>query len=94
MVAIAPKLEAQAQSVAAARVEVLLEEAPKYINCQKQLPQHQMNQIADQSTLQIVVEKLSKTINEEHLREIFGRYGTIRDLDLPISRQCRSFPDS
>ncbi|KAI8627794.1 RNA-binding domain-containing protein [Xylariaceae sp. FL1651] len=35
----------------------------------------------------IVVEKLSKTIHEEHLREIFGRYGTIRDLDLPISRQ-------
>ncbi|KAI3321579.1 RNA-binding domain-containing protein [Xylariaceae sp. AK1471] len=35
----------------------------------------------------IVVEKLSKTINEDHLQEIFGRYGTIRDLDLPISRQ-------
>ncbi|GAP90222.1 putative RNA recognition domain-containing protein [Rosellinia necatrix] len=35
----------------------------------------------------IVVEKLSKTINEEHLYEIFGQYGTIRDLDLPMSRQ-------
>ncbi|KAI1427120.1 hypothetical protein F5Y12DRAFT_197968 [Xylaria sp. FL1777] len=35
----------------------------------------------------IVVEKLSKTINEGHLYEIFGQYGTIRDLDLPMSRQ-------
>ncbi|KAK5636907.1 hypothetical protein RRF57_012619 [Xylaria bambusicola] len=35
----------------------------------------------------IVVEKLSKTINEDHLYEIFGQYGTIRDLDLPMSRQ-------
>ncbi|KAI1261657.1 RNA-binding domain-containing protein [Xylariaceae sp. FL1019] len=35
----------------------------------------------------IVVEKLSKNINEEHLQEIFGRYGPIRDLDLPMSRQ-------
>ncbi|KAI1307499.1 hypothetical protein F5Y03DRAFT_352487 [Xylaria venustula] len=35
----------------------------------------------------IVVEKLSKTINERHLYEIFGQYGTIRDLDLPMSRQ-------
>ncbi|KAI1328654.1 hypothetical protein F5Y16DRAFT_146219 [Xylariaceae sp. FL0255] len=35
----------------------------------------------------IVVEKLSKNIREEHLDEIFGRYGSIRDLDLPISRQ-------
>ncbi|KAI2632871.1 RNA-binding domain-containing protein [Xylaria nigripes] len=35
----------------------------------------------------IVVEKLSKTINEDHLYEIFGSFGTIRDLDLPMSRQ-------
>ncbi|KAI0393080.1 RNA-binding domain-containing protein [Xylariaceae sp. FL0594] len=35
----------------------------------------------------IVVEKLTKTINEDHLYEIFGQYGTIRDLDLPMSRQ-------
>ncbi|TRX88960.1 hypothetical protein FHL15_010188 [Xylaria flabelliformis] len=35
----------------------------------------------------IVVEKLSKTINEDHLYEIFGQFGTIRDLDLPMSRQ-------
>ncbi|CAJ2504580.1 Uu.00g119740.m01.CDS01 [Anthostomella pinea] len=37
--------------------------------------------------LQIVVEKLTKTINEEHLREVFGQYGPIRDLDLPFNRQ-------
>ncbi|KAH9883985.1 major facilitator superfamily domain-containing protein [Xylariomycetidae sp. FL2044] len=36
---------------------------------------------------EIVVEKLTKTINEEHLREIFGQYGQIRDLDLPVNRQ-------
>ncbi|KAI2465452.1 RNA-binding domain-containing protein [Annulohypoxylon bovei var. microspora] len=35
----------------------------------------------------IVVEKLTKTINEEHLREIFGQYGPIRDLDMPVNRR-------
>ncbi|OTB02837.1 hypothetical protein M426DRAFT_24272 [Hypoxylon sp. CI-4A] len=35
----------------------------------------------------IVVEKLTKTINEDHLHEIFGQYGPIRDLDMPINRQ-------
>ncbi|KAI9836077.1 MAG: hypothetical protein M1819_001691 [Sarea resinae] len=35
----------------------------------------------------IVVEKLTKNVKEGHLREIFGAYGSIRDLDLPINRQ-------
>ncbi|KAI1101291.1 RNA-binding domain-containing protein [Jackrogersella minutella] len=35
----------------------------------------------------IVVEKLTKTINEDHLHEIFGQYGPIRDLDMPMNRQ-------
>jgi len=35
----------------------------------------------------IVVERLTKTINEDHLREIFGEYGRIRDLDLPMNKQ-------
>ncbi|KAK7962870.1 uncharacterized protein PG986_003695 [Apiospora aurea] len=35
----------------------------------------------------IVVEKLTKNINEDHLREVFGQYGPIRDLDLPMNRQ-------
>ncbi|KAH6887976.1 hypothetical protein B0T10DRAFT_64640 [Thelonectria olida] len=34
----------------------------------------------------IVVERLSKNINEQHLQEIFGQFGRIKDLDLPINR--------
>ncbi len=39
---------------------------------------------------QIVVERLTKNVNEDHLWEIFGHYGHIRDLDLPLNRQCTS----
>ncbi|RDW66940.1 hypothetical protein BP5796_09689 [Coleophoma crateriformis] len=35
----------------------------------------------------VVIEKLTKNVNEDHLREIFGTYGTIRDLDMPMNRQ-------
>lgn len=38
--------------------------------------------------LQIVVERLTKNVHEGHLREIFGAYGLIRDVDLPMNRQC------
>lgn len=38
---------------------------------------------------QIVVEKLTKNVNEAHLREIFGSYGSISDLDMPMNRQCK-----
>ncbi|OLN96367.1 RNA-binding protein with serine-rich domain 1-A [Colletotrichum chlorophyti] len=34
----------------------------------------------------IVVERLTKNINESHLEEIFGQYGRIKDLDLPVNR--------
>ncbi|KAM0669197.1 hypothetical protein ACQRIU_002759 [Beauveria bassiana] len=34
----------------------------------------------------IVVERLSKTINDDHLYEIFGKFGRIKDLDLPVNR--------
>ncbi|KAB5528944.1 hypothetical protein GE09DRAFT_1149035 [Coniochaeta sp. 2T2.1] len=34
----------------------------------------------------IVVERLTKNVNEDHLYEIFGQYGQVLDLDLPISR--------
>ncbi|ENH65538.1 RNA-binding protein with serine-rich domain 1-A [Fusarium oxysporum f. sp. cubense race 1] len=34
----------------------------------------------------IVVERLSKNINEQHLYEIFGQFGRIKDLDLPMNR--------
>lgn len=39
-------------------------------------------------TLQIVVEKLTKNVNESHLREIFGAYGSIQELDMPMNKQC------
>ncbi|AEO64875.1 uncharacterized protein THITE_2030109, partial [Thermothielavioides terrestris NRRL 8126] len=35
----------------------------------------------------IVVERLTKNVNEDHLYEIFGQYGEIDDLDLPVNRQ-------
>ncbi|KAL1874341.1 hypothetical protein VTK73DRAFT_473 [Phialemonium thermophilum] len=35
----------------------------------------------------IVVERLTKNVNEDHLYEIFGQYGEIKDLDLPVNRQ-------
>ncbi|KAF4849738.1 RNA-binding protein with serine-rich domain 1 [Colletotrichum siamense] len=34
----------------------------------------------------IVVERLTKNINEGHLEEIFSQFGPIKDLDLPINR--------
>lgn len=37
----------------------------------------------------IVVERLSKNINEEHLYEIFGQFGPVKDLDLPMNRTCK-----
>jgi hypothetical protein len=39
---------------------------------------------------QIVVEKLTKNVNRGHLDEIFGKYGKIQDLDLPMNHQCMS----
>ncbi|RDL41476.1 uncharacterized protein BP5553_01455 [Venustampulla echinocandica] len=36
---------------------------------------------------EVVVEKLTKNVNEDHLREIFSTYGQIRDLDIPMNRQ-------
>lgn len=41
---------------------------------------------------QIVVERLSKNINEQHLYEIFGQFGRVKDLDLPINRNCELVP--
>ncbi|OBT56931.1 hypothetical protein VE04_03016 [Pseudogymnoascus sp. 24MN13] len=36
---------------------------------------------------QIVVERLTKNINENHLRELFGSFGEIIDMDMPMNRQ-------
>ncbi|PHH77694.1 hypothetical protein CDD80_300 [Ophiocordyceps camponoti-rufipedis] len=38
------------------------------------------------SGTKVVVERLSKNVRESHLREIFGHYGPIQDLDLPFNR--------
>jgi RNA-binding protein with serine-rich domain 1 len=35
-----------------------------------------------------VVEKLTKNVTEAHLREIFGSYGRIESIDLPLNKQC------
>ncbi|OBT83668.1 hypothetical protein VE02_07647 [Pseudogymnoascus sp. 03VT05] len=35
----------------------------------------------------IVVERLTKNINENHLRELFGSFGEIIDMDMPMNRQ-------
>ncbi|OWP03761.1 hypothetical protein B2J93_7248 [Marssonina coronariae] len=34
----------------------------------------------------VVIEKLTKNVNESHLREIFSTFGQIRDLDMPMNR--------
>jgi RNA-binding protein with serine-rich domain 1 len=39
--------------------------------------------------IQIVVERLTKNINENHLRELFGSFGEIVDMDMPMNRQCK-----
>jgi RNA recognition motif-containing protein len=38
---------------------------------------------------QIVVEKLTRNVNEAHVREIFGRFGDIEAIDMPLNRQCK-----
>lgn len=37
-----------------------------------------------------MVEKLTKNVTEAHLREIFGSFGDIEYLDLPVNRACKS----
>lgn len=39
----------------------------------------------------IVVEKLTKNVNEGHLKEIFGAYGNVKAVDMPMNKQCGSF---
>ncbi|KAL1800574.1 hypothetical protein ACET3X_000916 [Alternaria dauci] len=34
---------------------------------------------------QIVVEALTRNVKEDHVREIFGKYGTIKDLRMPMN---------
>ncbi|KAJ5144767.1 Serine/arginine-rich splicing factor SR45 [Penicillium atrosanguineum] len=39
----------------------------------------------------IVVEKLTKNVTENHIREVFGSFGDIEYLDLPMNRSCETF---
>ncbi|KFY26069.1 hypothetical protein V493_04278 [Pseudogymnoascus sp. VKM F-4281 (FW-2241)] len=41
----------------------------------------------DVKSTKIVVERLTKNINENHLRELFGSFGEIIDMDMPMNRQ-------
>jgi RNA recognition motif-containing protein len=40
---------------------------------------------------QIVVEALTRNVKEDHVREIFGKYGIIKDLRMPMNPTCTSF---
>lgn len=41
----------------------------------------------------IVVQGLSRNVLGSHLREIFGTYGRVTGLDLPIFKVCEYFAD-
>jgi RNA-binding protein with serine-rich domain 1 len=49
-------------------------------------PSRSLSPDAPQST-KIVIEKLTKNVNEGHLQEIFGSYGEIQDLEMPKNPQ-------
>lgn len=38
---------------------------------------------------QIVVEALTRNVKEDHVREIFGKYGVIKDLRMPMNPTCK-----
>ena len=41
---------------------------------------------------QIVVEALTRNVKEDHVREIFGKYGVIKDLRMPMNPTCMFHP--
>ncbi|XHF99056.1 hypothetical protein AWENTII_002572 [Aspergillus wentii] len=50
------------------------------------LAEAQVRTILLEARRSIVVEKLTKNVTEAHLREIFGGFGDIQNLDIPINR--------
>ncbi|KAJ5935679.1 hypothetical protein N7466_005226 [Penicillium verhagenii] len=48
-------------------------------------PSRDLSPPGAQRLIQIVVEKLTKNVTEAHLREIFGDFGDIENLDLPMN---------
>lgn len=40
----------------------------------------------------IIVNNLTRNVVETHLRTVFGFYGEIVKLDLPLFAKCKSFP--
>lgn len=43
---------------------------------------------------QIVVEALTRNVKEDHVREIFGKYGVIKELTMPMNPTCMFRPTS
>jgi RNA recognition motif-containing protein len=40
---------------------------------------------------QIVIENLTRNVNEGHLKEIFGAYGDILEIDMPNNKACMDY---
>lgn len=79
--------EEEAEAIAETSVTSLIRETQKYALLVS-APQSAYKGLT--CRVQIVVERLTKNVNEDHLYEIFGEYGPIKDLDLPVTRQCES----
>ncbi|KAI5820233.1 hypothetical protein BZA77DRAFT_240259, partial [Pyronema omphalodes] len=48
---------------------------------------HSFQKVLTAQLQQIVIEKLTKNVTEDHIREIFSTYGDIKTIDMPVNRQ-------